>query len=88
MSWPYTCTRLCALLGLLVMVAGPSAAAAQSLETALMPGPVVRAHAKLETLCRNCHVRMDRNAQVLLSHVNDLLDVARSQVERVVQVTQ
>ncbi len=62
MSWLYTCIRI-ALLGLLVMVAGSGPAAAQNLETALMPGAVVQAHAKLETQCRNCHVRMDRNAQ-------------------------
>ena len=39
------------------------AAAAQSLEGALMPGPVIAGHAKLEADCGNCHVRFDRAAQ-------------------------
>ena len=36
---------------------------AQSLEGALMPGPVIAGHAKLEADCGNCHVRFDRAAQ-------------------------
>jgi hypothetical protein len=39
------------------------AAAAQSLETVLSPGPVVEAHAKSENDCRNCHVPFNRGAQ-------------------------
>jgi len=39
------------------------AATAQSLEGALMPGPVIAGHAKLEADCGNCHVRFDRGAQ-------------------------
>lgn len=38
-------------------------AAAQSLESALAPGPVIQGHAKAEADCGNCHVRFDRAAQ-------------------------
>lgn len=40
-----------------------SVAAAQSLESAVMPGPVIQGHADLEGACQNCHVRFDRAAQ-------------------------
>ncbi|CAG0995683.1 hypothetical protein BURK1_02520 [Burkholderiales bacterium] len=38
-------------------------ARAQSLESALMPGPVIAGHANLEGDCTNCHVRFNRAAQ-------------------------
>jgi len=38
-------------------------ARAQSLESAIMPGQVTRAHIKEEAECKNCHVRFDRSAQ-------------------------
>ena len=40
-----------------------SGASAQSLETAVMPGQVIQGHAKLESECKNCHVRFNRAAQ-------------------------
>jgi len=51
-----------AFLLLLACVIG-SSAFAQSLETALMPGQVIKGHAKLEADCKNCHVRFNRAAQ-------------------------
>jgi len=33
------------------------------LETAVMPGQVIQGHAKLESECKNCHVRFNRAAQ-------------------------
>ena len=41
-----------------------SGAFAQSIETAIMPGQVIEGHAKLESDCKNCHVRFNRAAQV------------------------
>ena len=38
-------------------------APAQSLEAAVMPGEVARAHIKEESECKNCHIRFDRAAQ-------------------------
>ena len=43
-----------------------SGASAQSLETAAMPGQVIQGHAKLESECKNCHVRFNRAAQTSL----------------------
>lgn len=40
--------------------------AAQNLESAIMPGPVIRGHAEIETACEKCHVRFDRSAQAKL----------------------
>jgi hypothetical protein len=40
-----------------------STASSQTLESALMPGPVIAGHAKLEAECGNCHVRFERAAQ-------------------------
>ncbi len=50
-----------ALLLLAATLALP--AVAQSLESALAPGPVVQSHAKAEAECSNCHVRFDRAGQ-------------------------
>ena len=36
---------------------------AQTLESALSPGPVIAGHAKFERECSSCHVRFDRAAQ-------------------------
>jgi hypothetical protein len=53
--------RIC--LGLLLSAAWVDLAGAQSLEGVLMPGPVIRGHAKLEGDCANCHVKFDKAAQ-------------------------
>ncbi len=45
------------------LLAGASVAKAQGLETALMPGQVIKGHAKYEADCRKCHVRFNREAQ-------------------------
>lgn len=57
MSWPCIFTSL-----VLALLAAPPASA-QSLERAIMPGPLSEAHAKLEGECGNCHVRFNRAAQ-------------------------
>ncbi len=49
------------IAGLLVLA--PAPARAQSLESALAPGPVIKGHAKAEAECGNCHVRFDRAGQ-------------------------
>jgi hypothetical protein len=49
------------LLAGLLCAAG--SAQAQSLESVLRPGDLVRAHAKWDDECTACHVRFDRNAQ-------------------------
>jgi|CXWL01.1.fsa_nt_gi hypothetical protein len=49
-----------ALAGLLTAAPG---AWAQSLESALAPGPLIKDHAKAEAECSNCHVRFDRAGQ-------------------------
>lgn len=54
------CTLIVSLLAFL-----PSAGVAQ-IETLLMPGKVIAAHAKLEADCANCHDRSDRNRQASL----------------------
>lgn len=41
----------------------PLAASAASLETLVMPGPVIEGHADLEDDCSNCHDVFDRSAQ-------------------------
>ena len=64
------------LLALLV-----SGASAQSLETAVMPGQVIQGHAKLESECKNCHVRFNRAAQSGLC-LDCHKDVARDVAQR------
>ena len=61
MSSPFTCIETAAWL--LLGMAFASSVFGQSLETAIMPGPVIEGHAKLEGECRNCHVRFNRAAQ-------------------------
>lgn len=56
-------TGRAAWLGFLLFASWLGSAAAQSLEGVLMPGPVIRGHAKLEQECANCHVRFDKAAQ-------------------------
>jgi hypothetical protein len=57
-----TCARLRRwLLVLLWAICLP--VAAQSVESVLSPGPLIKGHAKLEGECKNCHVRFDRQAQ-------------------------
>ncbi|NQD37265.1 cytochrome C [Permianibacter sp. IMCC34836] len=51
------------LLMLLLLTMVKAASAADSLETALMPGPVIAGHAKLEADCAQCHVKFNKNAQ-------------------------
>lgn len=67
MSWLFTCIRrlvgVSIIIAAAVLAAGAHPAGAQSLETAIMPGPVIQGHAKLESACKNCHVRLDRGAQ-------------------------
>ena len=60
MSWPCTFTSLAIAV---LLAAGASSAAAQNLESAIMPGPVSRAHVKQEPDCSNCHVRFNRSGQ-------------------------
>lgn len=45
------------------MLLTSSGARAATIETAVMPGPVIQGHAELEGDCSNCHVRFDRAAQ-------------------------
>lgn len=61
MSSPFTCIETAAWL--LLGMAFASSVFGQGLETAIMPGPVIEGHAKLEGECRNCHVRFNRTAQ-------------------------
>jgi len=54
--------RIWHLLALITaLLAGP--AVAQSLESALSPGPVIEGHVKVEAQCEKCHVRFDRAGQ-------------------------
>lgn len=54
---------------------------AQGLESVLSPGPLARAHAKLEGECSKCHVRFDRSAQARLC-MDCHKDVGRDMRER------
>lgn len=54
------------VLAAVLLLAAASPAAAQSLESAVMPGRVIEGHAKLEGDCTQCHVRFDRAAQTRL----------------------
>ena len=60
MSWLFTLTRLL-LVGMLLIWVGSSSA--DTLESAIMPGKVIRGHADYEGECGQCHVRFDRAAQ-------------------------
>ena len=60
MSWLCTLTRAAVAVAILMAA---SAATAQNLESAVMPGPVIQGHADLEGACQNCHIRFDRAAQ-------------------------
>ncbi len=66
MSWLFTFTRFIAAAAHFVVAiffAGAAPAAAQMLESAIMPGAVIQGHIKQESDCKNCHVRFDRAAQ-------------------------
>ena len=52
---------LAGLLALLLSVAAP--AWAQSIESALSPGPLIKGHIEAEPECSKCHVRFDRAGQ-------------------------
>jgi hypothetical protein len=49
-----------------LLLAASSLAAAQGLESVVMPGKVIEGHAKLEAKCESCHVRFDKAAQTRL----------------------
>ena len=53
------------LLVLLTLCIAPAARSA-SIEKLIMPGPVSKAHAKLESNCSGCHDRADRDRQTAL----------------------
>src|SRR3981189_3370086 len=53
------------LLVLLASLLAPAARAA-SIEKLIMPGPVSKAHAKIEGECSNCHGRAHRERQTAL----------------------
>jgi hypothetical protein len=58
------------------------AAAAQSLESVLAPGPVIEGHAKAEGDCRKCHLPFKREAQdglCLECHKETAADIRRHQ---------
>jgi hypothetical protein len=48
---------------LLSVLFGPSAARAQSLESVLSPGPLIKGHVKAEHECNQCHVRFNPKGQ-------------------------
>jgi len=53
-----------AILGLLMTLSlAPWTCPADTVETAIMPGKVIEGHAKLESDCKNCHVRFNKSAQ-------------------------
>ncbi len=47
----------------MLLTAIPGQVTGQNLESVLMPGKVIRGHARYESDCGNCHVRFDRAAQ-------------------------
>lgn len=47
----------------LLMLSAVGPAQAQTLESALSPGPLIKGHAKWQDECARCHVRFDRAAQ-------------------------
>jgi len=59
---PFAAAALAAIV-VFLLGAGAPPADAQSLESAIMPGEVTRAHIKQESDCKHCHVRFDRAAQ-------------------------
>jgi len=66
MSWPFTLTdRLfgVVLLAVCINCFWPHLVKAQSIESAIMPGRLIKGHADLEEKCEKCHVRFDRAAQ-------------------------
>lgn len=65
-----------------ITLALPSLGSADNMETALMPGQVIQAHAKWEEDCAKCHKRFDKAAQSRLCqecHRDVRLDIERTQ---------
>lgn len=58
-----SCISFSRYLILAVLMLSSQGAAADSAETALMPGKVIEGHAKYEEECKNCHKRFDKSAQ-------------------------
>ena len=48
---------------LILLMFGFSVASASEAELALMPGEVIKGHAKYEANCKDCHTRFDKDAQ-------------------------
>jgi hypothetical protein len=60
----------------------PRHAPADTVETAIMPGKLIEGHAKLESDCKNCHIRFNKAAQSGLCqdcHKEVKADVARNE---------
>src|ERR1700761_4281911 len=55
-----------AMLFVLLALSLATAARAANIEKLIMPGPVSKAHAKIEGECSNCHDRADRDRQTTL----------------------
>lgn len=65
MSWLCTLTSGLgvAALGFCVGILCANPVGARNIESAIMPGGVIKGHADLEDKCENCHIRFDRDAQ-------------------------
>jgi hypothetical protein len=66
----------------LVMAGVPRLSLADSLESVLIPGQVIKGHAKLEVDCKNCHARFKKSAQsglCLDCHKDVAKDVSQKQ---------
>ena len=61
--WRNTLRVLLLLTLWALMLALPRAVPAQSLESIMAPGPLIQGHAKYEDDCKQCHVKLDRQAQ-------------------------
>lgn len=65
-----------------LMAVLPNTASGQSIETLLMPGPVIQGHAKVENECRKCHEPFSKVAQsklCLACHKSVATDIRTSQ---------
>ena len=58
--------RIIRILAMLIVLANANVVSAAGIETLLMPGKVTNAHAKLESVCTNCHDRTNRTNQTNL----------------------
>ena len=59
----FICTELAARFLLLLLLLLPLGVHAQLVESALMPGKVIKGHARFEQECTKCHVRFNKAAQ-------------------------